>query len=290
MRRTPLLLASFALAMPMLLGMGCKLGGNSADDSLGDPPGDAGTPNPLGPGSRIRNLIPKLTKSPDAGGLAGTSNPDNGENEYITGASLITIDTYDETHNGKSIGAVYVQDVGSTAPYSGIELYKPTYSPANLLVTPGDVLDMTGLYQNYQYTSFSPDEVVPELSEPVVTLRFQWTVPPSAVIDPTDISGTVATSPDASVYAQGLRWESMLVEVDDVTITGNYTDPAGRVQIYFTSDTTNGPSIANQLMPLDPTDAAFKTGTQYAKIIGVCGFFFTFTISPRSMADLVLKQ
>jgi hypothetical protein len=287
MRRTTLLLASLALAMLEPLGMGCKLGGNTADDSPGDPPVDAGLPSPLGSGSRIRTLVKKLTQSPDAGGLAGTSDPDNGETETITGASLITIDTYDETHNGKSIGAVYVQDVGSTAPYSGIELYKPTYSPANLLVSPGNVLDMTGLYQNYQYTTFSPDQVIPEMSEPVVTLRFQWTVPAPAVIDPMDISGTVATSTDATVFAQGLRWESMLVEVDNVDITGSYTDSAGRVQIYFTSDTTNGPAIANQLIPLDPSDPAFKTGTHYSKIIGVCGFFFTFTISPRSMADLV---
>jgi hypothetical protein len=267
-----------------LAACGGKLSGQTADDSPGDRPGDAGTPSALGSGSRIHNLVPQLTAVD--GGLPPTSSPSSGETENITGASLIVIDDYDETNDGKSIGAVYVQDVGSTAPYSGIELYKPTYSPSNLLVAPGDVLDIAGLYQNYQYSAFISDQIIPEMSEPVVTFRFEWTVPKPAVINPNDISGAVATSADPKVFAQGLRWESMLVEVDNVTVTQVYPDK-GRVFVYFTSDTQNGPSIANQLMAIDPTDPAFKVGTHFSKIIGVCAFFFSFTISPRSAADLV---
>jgi hypothetical protein len=280
MRRTWLLL---------LLGLAaCKFGGETADDSPGDPPEDAGPPTALGNGYRIHDLVKQLTSG--KGALTGTSSSTSGVNETVTGASLIIVDNYDETHNGKSIGSVYVQDVASTLPYSGIELYKPTYTPSNLIISPGDVIDMTGLYQNYAYTGFTDPkvEVIPEFSEPVVSFRFEWRVATPAVItNLEDLSGNVANSTDPTVFAQGLRWESMLVEVDNVTISGTYMDSAGRLAVYFTPDTTSGPAIANQLMPLDGNAPMFKTGTVFKKVIGVCGYFYNFTISPRSMADLV---
>jgi hypothetical protein len=271
----------------------CKFGGAEAHDSPGDPPADAGPPDPLGSGSRIAQVVQHYAQ-PDSG-VPPSSASTAGINVDITGAALVTIDDYDETHDGKSIGSVYVQDVnnGPSPPYSGIQLYKPTYSPANLLVAPGDVIDMTGLYQNYAYSSFGKNEFYPELSEPIVSFRFVYQAPPPTVIDPNDISAVVATSTDAKTFAKGVQWSSMLVEVDDVTIIGNYTDSAGRLQLYFKTPTfangtgENDTSFANQLFDLDPTASAYATGQTYSKVYGICNYFFSFTISPRSPADFV---
>ena len=60
------------------------------------------------------------------------------------------VDDFDETHNGKSRGTIFVQDADIGAPYSGISLYSPTYVPANLRLAPGDVLDMNGQYVEQQ--------------------------------------------------------------------------------------------------------------------------------------------
>jgi hypothetical protein len=275
----------------------CKFGSPEAHDSPGDPPADAGPPSTLGSGSRIDQVIEQYAH-PDSG-VPYSSASTSGVNVYITGSAIVTIDDYDETHDGKSIGAVYVQDVvnGPSPPYSGIQLYKPTYSPANLIVTPGDVVDMTGLYQNYQYSGssggFAKDTFYPELSEPVVSLRFVYDVPPPTPIDPNDISATVAASPDPKVFNQGVQWASILVEIDDVTLLTSYTDSAGRVTVYFSTPTfPNGVAesdtgFANQLYDLDPDAGAYAPGTKYSKVYGVCNYFFTFTVSPRSLADFV---
>jgi len=279
-----------ALVLPALVA--CKLGGAEADNSPGDPPADATTPSTLGPGSRVEQVVERYAQ-PDSG--VPPSSESTGPTVYITGADLVTIDNYDETHDGKSIGAVYVQDVanGPSPPYSGIQLYKPTYNPSNLIVIPGDLIDMTGTYSNYAYSEFDKNTFYPELNEPIVSLRLIYQVPDPTPIDPNDISATVAASTDPKVFAKGIRWSSMLVEVDDVTLLPSYTDSEGRVTVYFkTPNFPNGTAegdtgFANQLYDIDTTDPAYAPGTHYSRVYGICNYFFNFTISPRSLADFV---
>jgi len=273
----------------------CKFGGEEAHDSPGDPPADAGPPSALGTGSRISQVVSQYAP-PDAG-VTSSSGP----TVDITGAALIIIDSYDETHDGKSAGTVYVEDVPAPGqplpPFSGIEFYKPTYTPSNLLVAPGNVLDFTGEYTNYAYSGksskFGKDEFFPEMYEPTVSFRFDYEVPPPTVIQASDLSATVAAATTWPAFSVGMRWTSMLVEVDDVTILGSYTSTEGRVQLYFsTPGFPNGTgssdlSFGNQLFALDPTDPDYAMGAKFSKVIGVCTYFFDFQINPRSPADFV---
>jgi len=272
---------------------------NVASDSPGDPPADAGagdTPRALGGGSRIRALTNTMLED----------HPAQDASVDITGATVIVIDSFDETHNGKSIGYVYVQDVGP-APvpgYSGIVLYKPNYSPPNLLLQPGDVIDMTGTYQDYRYQGWIAGETQPELYEPTVTFRFEYTPPQPTVLPVGDI-------PDPYTFAlfeKGYPWMSMLVEIDDVHLTESVPDGTGRQAIYFTTDTSvNAPSVSNELFDLNPADygcVPTSTGNcevvhcdctkspkaHLSKLIGVVTFFYGYHIAPRSPADLVIAQ
>jgi hypothetical protein len=289
--------ASFGTLLPLTA---CY--SNVADDLTGDPPADAGPPNALGGGARISSVVPFT--EPD-----GAPNPDHPAEDAgvdITGASLIIIDNFDETHDGKSIGAVYVQDVWPTGqpvpPNSGIQLYEPTYSPPNLIIAPGDVIDFTGLYQDYAYSGFMvypPQASQPEIYKPIVTFRFEYNAP-----TPTKITASDLANP--ATYAQfelGHRWLSMLVEVDsdeangDIVIGESVPDGTGRQALAFTSDTSsvNKPVISNELFDLQPQDygcpkppgAGKCSGVKLKKLIGVVTYFFAFHIAPRSAADLV---
>jgi hypothetical protein len=277
------LLASFALTAGVAVAS-CL--GNEAHDTPGDPPADAGPPSALGNGARIEAVVTQYSK-PDSGAPVGSTNA--GPTVNITGSSLIAVDNFDETHDGKSLGYLYVEDLPKEgavpAAYSGIELYKPTFTPANLLVGPGDVLDFTGTYTNYAYSGFTKGLFYPEMDEPDVTFRFEYSPPAPAVISLDDLGTMVATNP--AMFSQGLRWLSMLVEVDNVTVvsTNTYKD---RVSLYLTSDSTNGPAVSNELFDVLPTD--YPTGTKFSKVIGIATFFFSFHIAPRSPADLIVAK
>ena len=56
--------------------------------------------------------------------------------------------TYDETHNGKSLGTIYVQDPQLDGRRTrASSLYAPAFNPGDLRVGPGDVLDLQGPYE-----------------------------------------------------------------------------------------------------------------------------------------------
>lgn len=248
----------------------------------GDPPAVV-VSTPVGSGSRIRQIT-----NPAAPTHPTDKEPTGPHPKVtITGASFIWLDTYDETHDGKSRGSVYVQDVGSSAPYSGVSVFKPAYVPADLRVAPGDVLDFTGPYEeliNIGSAMFDPGNVLPQLSGPVVTFRYEYTVPTPTVINPKDLE----------TYATGRQWMSMLVTVPNVTIEVFQGDASGRVTARTTLDPSeNGWSITNELMPIAQGDknkvpgADYAAGQTFKSVTGIVTWFLGYHIAPRTPDDLV---
>ena len=274
MRTSSLLLLGLC-AVPFVATLACQ---TPRDDS----PADAGPPSALGTGITIRSITPPATGDPADGIPPNPNHPAQDQQVYITGSTVIIIDNFDETHDGKSIGSMYVQDTMSTAPYSGIDCYKTTFQPPSLIVSPGDVIDLTGEYTDYAYSGFMPGMQYPELNEPVATFRFDpvGTLTP-AVIDVNDLN--VATQ---ATFDKGNQWTSMLVQVKNVTLQapGLTNDQKGRITGSITSDTNNGAEIDNELYDMKVTD--FPPGTVFSSIVGVVTYFYNFHISPRSAADL----
>ena len=81
--------------------------------------------------------------------------------------------------NGKSRGTVYLQDFESTEPYSGISLFQPSYSPSNLRLGPGDVVDLTGTYEenNSKPVQFPANEFLIQVTKPQVSFRYEFNPP-----------------------------------------------------------------------------------------------------------------
>jgi hypothetical protein len=266
------------LSVLSLLGVACTA-------PRGDSPADAGPPSALGDGFRIKQLTPPLKGDPTISLAPNPLHPEPTSSGTlpmvtITGASFTTVDTFDETNDGKSIGNIYVQDCASQAPWSGIELYKATFQPPSLMLSPGDVIDMTAQYQDYAYSGFPSGQSSPELNEPIVTFVFEYKPPVPVVIDVNDLF--VTTMDD---FYKGEQWDGMLVTVQNVTLSAALAVDKGRVSGPITSDATNGPSIDNQLYDMPAT--AYPPGTVFSSVTGIVTYFYSYSISPRSPADLV---
>jgi hypothetical protein len=291
MRALALALFGLSVAPALVVAAGCTTAGCTTP--AGDQPADAGAPSPLGSGLRLRQITPPLMGDSTDGFPANPMHPVQNQIVSVTGVSVVTIDAFDETHNGKSIGSLYVEDVGSwllsgsQAAYAGIECYSTLYEPASLKVSPGDVIDLYGEYQDFTGPSTSPfpaGQVLPEMGKPTATFRFEYNAPTPVVIDVNDLD--VLNQAD---YDKGARWLGMLVEVDNVTLTTPLTaDSEGRVSGQIATDITNGAGIDNELYDMKVTD--FPGGTKFSKVIGVVTYFYDYHIAPRSPADLVVSQ
>jgi hypothetical protein len=238
--------------------------------------------SPLGNGVRIASIQnPSL---PDY--QAAIANPTTGINVDVSSAVVSWIDTFDETKNGKSIGTVYIQDIGSTAPYSGIDVYEPSYVPASLRLLPGDVLDFVGPYEeatSVGSATFSP-QTLPQLAKPVGTFRYEFNTPDPVTIQLSDIND----------YTTGRKWENMLVTLEDITVNAGEVDTTGLRVTYLmgqgdaASIDSNSATIANEFYNLGQHD--FPAGTHFKSVTGIVTWFFTYQIAPRTAADLVVGQ
>lgn len=266
----------FALALAAVSVAGCS-------SRSGDPHSDKGPPAINGKDLRIKDVAnPAL---PAHASYIKQTQP-------VSGAIVVVVDDYDETHNGKGTGTIYVQDLGSGDPYSGISLFSPTFNPGNLRVSPGDVLDLRGQYQeNTQIGStavFAPGAVLPQISGPVATFRYETEVPAPVDIDVNDLTD----------FTKGRRWLGMLVRIKDVTLRADGTaDANGRVTIdlqdKFPGQGTkcNSPfpkpvSLVNDLFPVETMNLTAKT--QVKAVVGVVSFFCSIKIAPRFPADIQL--
>lgn len=262
-RRTPALLVLVSVAS--LAAGACSSGGD------GDPPAPAPA-TAVGDGVRIKDVVDPAKKM--AGAFVN-----------ITGATVVWVDTFDETRDGKSKGTIYVQDVGSNDKYSGTSLFGPTFVPSNLRVAPGDVVDLNGQYTesaNIGKAIFTPPQVLPQIAKPTSTFRFEYKLPDPVVIDVNDLND----------YAKGRPWMNMLVTVKDVTVGTAPSDsdpPTGRVTAPITADITNrnGATMSNELTDIAPN--SLPAGTKLKSLTGLVTWFFSYHIAPRSQADIVAE-
>jgi hypothetical protein len=257
--------------LPFLALLLAACGTSSAkDDHL-----DAGPPTVLGAGQRIKEILDPTRADHDK--IVNQS-------VQVTGASVLWTDTFDETSNGKSRGTVYVQDVGSTDPYSGTSLYSPTFVPGDLRPAPGDVLDLNGTYQenkNIGSAVFPAPQVLPQISKPVGTLRYEFAPPPAVEIDVNDLDD----------YTKGRRWLNMLVTVKNVTLIEDMDDegiraqkgPTGRVTAHMTAKSSC--KLVNELMAIAP--GAYKAKVPIKSVTGVITYFYDLHLAPRTQADIV---
>jgi hypothetical protein len=269
--------------------------------------------SPLGAGLRLAQV--QDPKSPDY-------HP--GDNAAMSSLVVTWLDTFDETMDGKSKGTLYVQDVGSQAPYAGIGIYEQSLVPASLTVLSGDVLDFQGPYQEsigIGTAVFNTCTFLAQLYKPVGTFRYEFTPPDPVELTVDDLSENGAKSlscrdSGASTvdtnFAMSRRWLGMLVKLKDVYVTaGTATVGGGGFRVSYSLEEAdggvapNGPAITNEHFDLkcpaslacplpspcpvgSKTCTSFAAGTHFSSVTGIVTWFYSFHVAPRYPADLVV--
>jgi hypothetical protein len=243
------------------------------------------TPSVLGSGLRIKDVTDPSNPHHQDFLVAGAT-------ADVSGATVVAVDTYDETGNGKSQGTIYVQDLGSKDPFSGTSLFSPSFVPGNLRVGAGDVLDLSGQYQENAAigsAAFAPGAVLAQLSRPTATFRFEQ----GGAIEPTDIS-----LDDLSDWKTGSKWINMLVRVKNVQLQDDVTTASivnGRIsaRLNTAGDPSaqkcqdpfpKPPTLTNELY--DSSTLNLTKGTTITELVCVVTFFCNIHISPRSADDV----
>jgi hypothetical protein len=276
--------AGFALLPLLVVSVACSDGG--VGDSSGTPSANAvGTGTPLSTlNDRTKTQAPAATQYVN-----------------ITGAVVTAVDNFDESSTG-AIGNIYVQDLSDDPlPYSGITVYNPSFSPPDLQIAPSDVVDIRSLYQEFEGPTgmyFDPDctpvpgvacgITLPELVGSTISFRFEYSMPPSRIVDVNDLYYA-----NAAEYTKGRQWIGVYAELKDVTLWEDMqVDSVGRQTARFEMGGGKNvgalPRIGNALMPLDANQ--LKKGTKFASVKGIIQYFFSFSINPRSKDDLVPSQ
>jgi hypothetical protein len=283
---------STRLFLPVL-GLALSCGGGNGGD-----PAPEVVPSVLGQGDSLRDLNDPANPRPPANEVL-----------HLTGVRIKWIDDFDETNAG-AVGNIFGQAISSEpVPYEGILVYKPAFSPPSFRVARGDVVDMTGQYQEFQpnvafLLAERPGWTTPELTGSTVTLRFD------APIDP----GKAAILPSYSElldYDAGRKWLSMLVTLEPpqglCVVTATVGTGRGQLTFYpnhtatdrpaceFTAEEATGipaeediPYITNELFDLGKTDVVWKPGMLIKRVTGIVTLFDRFHIAPRFMADIEL--
>jgi hypothetical protein len=272
--------SALALAALAALAASCGDGGGGDRDKV--PPRE---PSPVGDGSRLSEL--NDPKNP---------RPAESSEVYVSGISVVAVDTYDETGNGSSVGNIYAQDLalqGAPPPYAGITLFGSSFSPPTLRVAPGDVIDARGKYEEFPGPPsflFDEGETLPELVGATITLRFESTVPEPLTIKLEDLAS----------YEKGRQWIGMLVRVENVaaaeglhcgTAPDACTKPGRqsvRLGVAGVMDPKKLPTLTNALFDLANSGLTLDAGTQFESIVGVVQYFFNFSIAARTAEDIVV--
>ena len=213
--------------------------------------------------------------------------------EIATGVTVTAVDRWDETGNG-AIGTVYLQDtVGlddwtKIPVYAGMSMFSPSFTPPDLRVLPGDVLDMTGQYEEFIGPStgaFPQCETLPQIAG-AASFRFDGQVPPPVQIPPSALAS----------FDGAREYLSMLVTVTNVTIAANGVEKSGRYSADVQVDGTVW-QISDELWDVPgnscaPKDTAclsehipLNQGDTFKSITGIVTYFYGYHLAPRSLDD-----
>jgi len=287
------LITALSIAGAALLGCDGGVG-----DPLATPPADK-----YGNGARLHELLGPATDwldpaNPD--GVNCTGIPVD-RKVWVTGVTINAVDEYDETSDG-AVGNLYVQDSREFPPedptmypdypgYTGITVYNPGFSPPDLRVVPGDVMDMLGTLTEFAGPSGSEFDFCRTLPEITGAMEFRFE---GASLDPVTIDVT-----ELADYADARKWLGVLVTIENVTLLqGAYETDSGRYS--FRIDAAPGlqgseiPTITNELFDLkafnepEGSPPVLDEGSTLQSVTGIITYFYGVHIAPRSAADIVL--
>jgi hypothetical protein len=231
----------------------------------------------------------------------------------ISGVTVVAIDRFDETGKG-AVGNYWVEDTQAPGDFSGYTVFAPSFSPPDLRLAEGDVVDLLGSATEFPGPAsaglFPYCRTLPELSG-TMSYRFDGNNPLAPeVIDVTELKTYEGARKHlgklVEVHSALNAQKLVLVPVDGTPSSGRYTadiDVGGGIQA------VDSPKVSNDLFDLEcwsaeaadaggsdagagagparcPNATGLKAGMTFTSITGVVTYFYGFKVSPRSAADL----
>ncbi len=292
-RLCPAWVLSACLVPAWLVQAGCTVTG---DGSTGDPPSEPDA-DQLGNGFRIHEVVGPATWFNPADLMSANCAVPSDRQLRATGQSIVAVDRFDETNDGQ-LGNIYIQDYTPPGevplPFSGLTVFAPGFTPPDLRVYEGDVVDTFGTFTEFlgpgSTNAFGECKTLPEISG-ALSLRFEAAQLEPIVLVPPGSGG--ARWEPLKGYVNARQWIGMLVQVQGVVIaTDGVEDANGRYSADFDmgggllgSDVV---SISNELYDIMEDGPTLTTGTPVTSVTGILTYFYGFRIAPRSADDVRL--
>lgn len=261
-------------------------GCSGTGDGGGGDPLSAPVANPYGGGSRIHELLgPATWENPNDEQSAQCQGIPPDRFVVVDGAAVTAVDRFDETSDG-AVGNLYIQDsLLPAVPYSGVTVYDPSFSPPDLRVIPGDVVDLFGVLTEFPGPSvghFNYCRTLPEIGG-TMSFRFE-----EGQVDPVPVAPE-----DLASYAGMRQWLGVLVRMDNVQLTNDdpYESSSGRYSVrMFVGggvQVQDIPTITNEMFDLKTMEAHLGAGSVLTSVTGVVTYFYGTHVAPRSADDIV---
>jgi hypothetical protein len=288
-------MASRKYALAFLLASaltGCDI---TSDGSTGDPPSEP-TADELGDGVRLREVITAADwYQPGNMESAGCKQP--GDRQVnATGQVIVAIDRYDETGDG-AFGNIYIEDLyegdEEPAPFSGVTVFAPAFTPPDLRLFEGDVVDTFGNLMEFIGPGSGPFGDCKTLPEIGGTMSFRFDRGPAAPLTVVSKNGGAARWEGVLGYQKARQYMGMLIRIEGVNINGDLDDD-GKGRVTANIDMGGGISaedairISNELFDMANDGPEIVDGTQFQAVTGVLTYFYGFKIAPRSIDDFEL--
>jgi len=268
----------------LIIALAASACSSAGDGGTGDPPS---TPvaDACGGGSRLPDVVGAASwVDPDEAMSKSCSYPSD-RGVQLSGLRIVAIDRFDETGSGAT-GNYYVQDAcGDAVPYGGMTAYAPSFSPPDLRLAAGDVVDLLGNFSEFRGPSSGPFPYCRTLPEIGGTMTFRFELGP-------DITPKTIPITDLKSYEGARQWLGMLVRVENVKIADKPYESSGRysapIDVGGGISQMDVPSISNELFDLKNDGPDVSEGATFKSVTGVVTYFYGFKIAPRSPADFEL--
>lgn len=238
--------------------------------------------DPCGAGLRLSDVVGPATWINPKDNASDTCVYPADRSVSLAGLRIVAIDRYDETGDGAT-GNYYAQDACATiGPYQGMTVYAPSFSPPDLRLFPGDVVDLLGNLMEFPGPTSGPFPYCRTLPEIGGTLTFRFELGPT-------LAPITIPLLDLKTYDTARPWLGMLVRIENVTVVGKPYESKGR---FSASMNVGGgipqadvPAISNELFDLKNLGPPIADGTKFKAVTGIITYFYGFKIAPRSADD-----
>lgn len=253
----------------------------SEGGGTGDP---ASTPvaDPCGGGTRLPDVVGTATwTNMNASNAAACKYPvDKPVN--LPGVRIAAIDRFDETGEGQSGNFFVVDACSAPAPFGGMTVYAPSFSPPDLRLFPGDVVDLHGNITEFPGPSGAEFQYCRTLPEVGGTLTFRFELGP-------DIAPHTIPLSDLKSYDGARQWLGMLVRVENVKLTADPKLSSGRftapIDVGGGIEQADVPLLSNELFDMQKLGPPLAKDTTFKAVTGIITYFYGFKLAPRSADD-----